>query len=195
MTLHIHKRGMRVLGIAESFVMEHKKSVLGGIVMRSDFIIDGAAFQEITVGGMDATEGILRLFHSLQRDDINAMMLNGCVISWFNIVDMEEIYDELRIPLVCVTYEESEGLEEHIEHHFSGKARDLRLEAYRKLGNRVTLHLHSETDKRYEILIRFLGMDKREAGSILNKFTLHGRVPEPLRVAKMMARAALRYFS
>ena len=191
MTLHIHKKGMRVLGIAESFVMEYEKSVLAGIVMRSDFIIDGVAFSKITVGGMDATEGILHLFHSLQRDDINAMMLNGCVISWFNIVNLEELYGELQIPLVCVTYEESEGLEGHIEHHFRDTERDLRLEAYRRLGNRTKLTLNNK----YEVLIRFLGMDTTEVKAILNRFTLHGRVPEPLRIAKMMARAALRYFS
>ncbi|MCW7069290.1 MAG: DUF99 family protein [Methanophagales archaeon] len=180
---------MRVLGIAESFVMEYEKSVLAGIVMRSDFIIDGVAFSEITVGGMDATEGILQLFRSLQRGDINAMMLNGCVISWFNIVNLEELYEKLQIPLVCVTYEESEGLEGHIEHHFKDRERDLRLEAYRRLGNRTKFTLSNK----YEVLIRFLGMDTAEVKAILNKFTLHGRVPEPLRIAKMTARATLRY--
>ncbi len=189
MTLHIHKKGMRVLGIAESFVMDYEKSVLAGIVMRSDFIIDGVAFSEITVGGMDATEGILQLFRSLQRGDINAMMLNGCVISWFNIVNLEELYEKLQIPLVCVTYEESEGLEGHIEHHFKDRERDSRLEAYRRLGNRTKLTLSNK----YEVLIRFLGMDTAEVKAILNKFTLHGRVPEPLRIAKMAARATLRY--
>jgi len=38
-------------------------------------------------------------------------------------------------------------------------------------------------------------MDNTEAKAILNRFTLHGRVPEPLRVAKMTARAALRCLS
>ena len=111
MTLHINKKGIRVLGIAESFKRDYDKSVLAGVVMRSDWIIDGVAFDEITVGGMDATEGVLRVFDSMQRDDINVMMLNGCVISWFNIIDIKAVYDRLRIPVICVTYEESEGLE------------------------------------------------------------------------------------
>ena len=95
MVLHVNKKGIRVLGIAESFRRDHEKSVLAGVVMRSDFIIDGFAFTRITVGGMDATEGIFRIFESLQRDDINLMMLNGCVISWFNIINIEEIYERL----------------------------------------------------------------------------------------------------
>lgn len=188
MTLHINKKGIRVLGIAESFKRDYDKSVLAGVVMRSDWIIDGVAFDEITVGGMDATEGVLRVFDSMQRDDINVMMLNGCVISWFNIIDIKAVYDRLRIPVICVTYEESEGLEEHIAKHFDATERDYRIEAYKRLGNRVAVKLHTN----YEVLIRFLGLEKKEAAAVLKKFTTHGRVHEPLRVAKIAARAALR---
>jgi len=188
MALHINKKGIRVLGISESFKRDYDKSVLAGVVMRSDWIIDGVAFDEITVGGMDATEGVLRVFDSLQRDDINVMMLNGCVISWFNIIDIKAVYDRLRIPVICVTYEESEGLEEHIAKHFDATERDYRIEAYKRLGYRVAVKLHTN----YEVLIRFLGLEKKEAAAVLKKFTTHGRVPEPLRVAKIAARAALR---
>ena len=188
MVLHVNKKGIRVLGIAESFRRDYEKSVLAGIVMRSDFIIDGVGLTQITVGGMDATEGIFRLVESLQRDDINVMMLNGCVISWFNIIDIMEVYRRLRIPLICVTYEESEGLEEHIAKHFEATDRDLRIEAYNRLGDRVPVNLHG----RFEDLIRFLGIEKADAGTVLKKFTTHGKVPEPLRVAKIVARALLR---
>ncbi len=188
MSLHVNKKGIRVLGIAESFRREYEKSVLAGVVMRSDFIIDGVAFNRITVGGMDATEGVLRVFDSLQRDDINIMMLNGCVISWFNVIDINGVYERLGIPLICVTYEESEGLEEHIARHFEAVERDSRIEAYKRLGDRVLVRLHND----FNVLIRFLGMEKSEATAVLKKFTSHGRVPEPLRVAKIAARASLR---
>jgi endonuclease V-like protein UPF0215 family len=188
MVLHVSKKGIRVLGVAESFKRGEEKSVLAGVVMRSDHIIDGVTFDRITVGGMDATDGILRLFKSLQRDDVNVLMLNGCVISWFNIVDIRAIYEKLRIPLICVTYEESDGLEEHITRHFAASECDLRIPAYRMLGNRVPVKLHDN----FEVLIRFLGMQKAEAGALLKKFTLHGKLPEPLRVAKIAARAIIR---
>jgi len=188
MVVHVNKKGIRVLGIAESFRRDLEKSVLAGIVMRSDFIIDGVGFNRITVGGMDATEGIMHLVESLRRDDINLMMLNGCVISWFNIVDIQEVYERLQIPLICVTYEESEGLEEHIAKHFEANERDVRIEAYKKLGDRVPVKLYDQ----FEVLIRFLGIEKTDAEMVLKKFTAHGRVPEPLRVARIVARALLR---
>ena len=188
MALHVNKKGIRALGIAESFRRDHEKSILAGVVMRSDFIIDGFGFTHITVGGMDATEGVLRLFESLQRNDINVMMLNGCVISWFNIIDIEEVYKRLQIPLICVTYEESEGLEEHIARYFEAGERDSRIEAYNRLGGRIQVKLHGQ----FEDLIRFLGIEKAEAAAVIKKFTTQGKVPEPLRVAKLLARALLR---
>ena len=188
MALHVNKKGIRVLGIAESFTREEEKSVLAGIVMRSDFVIDGIAFDRITVGGLDATEGVFRVFDSLRRADINVMMLNGCVISWFNIIDIHAVYERLRIPLICVTYEESEGLEGHIAAHFDAREREARIEAYRRLGIRVPVRLQNT----FEVLIRFLGVERAEAAAVLKKFATHGKVPEPLRVAKIAARAALR---
>jgi endonuclease V-like protein UPF0215 family len=50
MVLHVNKKGIRVLGIAESFKRGEEKSVLAGVVMRSDNIIDGVAFDRIAVG-------------------------------------------------------------------------------------------------------------------------------------------------
>lgn len=206
MVVQINKKGIRVLGIAESFRRGCEKSVLAGIVMRSDSVIDGIGFTQITVGGMDATAGILRLFRSLHRADINVLMLNGCVISWFNIIDLNEVYNELNIPLICVTYEEagsasgsgsesgsisgakSPTLETHIARHFDRRERDLRIDMYKQLGDRIPLKLNGD----FEILIRFLGMEKVEANALLRKFTIQGKVPEPLRVAKIAARALLR---
>ncbi|RLG37480.1 DUF99 domain-containing protein [Methanosarcinales archaeon] len=185
--MNLNKKGIRVLGIAESFVRENPKSILAGIVMRSDMIIDGFALTRISVGGMDATEGVIRIFNSLDRSDINVIMLNGCVISWFNIIDLSRVYEDLGVPLVCVTYESSGGLEEHISRHFSGYDRDVRLDAYRRLGERVPVRV-----SRHEVLIRFLGMEKSEAARLLRKFTIHGKTPEPLRVARLVARAVLR---
>lgn len=200
MVLQINKKGIRVLGIAESFRRGSEKSVLAGIVMRSDSVIDGIGFTQITVGGMDATAGILRLFRSLHRADINVLMLNGCAISWFNIIDLNEVYNELDIPLICITYEESGSgsgygseaksatLDAHIARHFDARERDSRIDAYKRLGDRIPLKLNGD----FEILIRFLGMKKVEADALVRKFTIQGKVPDPLRVAKIAARALLR---
>ncbi|MHA1209361.1 MAG: endonuclease dU, partial [Candidatus Freyarchaeota archaeon] len=125
------KSGVRVLGVAESFVKGvSRKSVLAGVV--GDLQIDGFSFATVTVGGMDATDGVIRVYRGLGRSDIRFVFLNGCVISWFNIVDLDRVYGELGVPLVCVTYEESEGLEKYLREYFEDWRE--RLELYNRLG-------------------------------------------------------------
>ena len=69
MPLHVHKKGIRAMGVAESFVKGvGKKSIISGVVMRSDMIVDGFTFSNVTVGGMDATQKIVELYESLKRE-------------------------------------------------------------------------------------------------------------------------------
>jgi len=183
--LYIHKKAFRTLGISESFIKGLSgESILAGVVLRSDGIIDGFTFSKATVGGMDATEKIIGMYRALERNDINLLMLNGCVISWYNVIDLERVYSEIMLPLICVTYEESEGLEKYFLELFPedcGK----RIEIYRKNGPRTIIKLRTG----HEVYVRFYGMSLEEAKGILNKFTLHGAVPEPLRIARLLARA------
>ncbi|RLF58351.1 MAG: DUF99 domain-containing protein [Thermoplasmata archaeon] len=180
--LHLDKRGIRVLGIAESFTKGRKKAALAGVVMRGDLQIDGFAFSKITLGGIDATRGVIEIFQKLNRSDINAIILNGCIISLFNIIDLEKVHDITELPLLCVTYEESPGIEKYLRDLDNS---EFRLRLYQKLGKREEIWLH--TGKK--VFVRYLGMKKKEASALLNKFTLQGSIPEPLRVARLLARA------
>lgn len=190
MRLHIHKKAFRTLGISESFVKGlSRRSVLAGVVARSDGIIDGFVFSRATVGGMDATDKIIEMYKALNRFDINVLMLNGCVISWYNVIDLERIYRELSLPLICVTYEESEGLEKYFLELFPSDCTK-RIEIYRRNGPRTPIILRTG----HKVYIRFFGMSLEEAKGILNKLTLHGAIPEPLRIARLLARAIIKSF-
>ncbi|MEM1586245.1 MAG: DUF99 family protein [Candidatus Bathyarchaeia archaeon] len=188
MRLHIHKRAFRALGVSESFIKGlSEKSILAGVVLRSDRIIDGFTFSRATVGGMDATDSIINMYRALGRDDINILMLNGCVISWYNVVDLQRVHEETGLPLICVTYEESPGLEKYFMELFP-EDYEKRVEIYRKNGLRTQVRLHTG----FDVYIRFYGMKLEEAKGILDKFTLHGAVPEPLRIARLLARGIMR---
>ncbi|MDI6718816.1 MAG: DUF99 family protein [Methanomicrobiales archaeon] len=184
--MHIAKRGLRALGIAESF-SGRERSILGGVVMRKDLRVDGMACTHVTVGGMDATDAVLRLIADLRRRDINLLLISGCVIAWYNIIDPEEIARRTSLPVIIVTYEESEGLEGDICRHFPGDAG--RLSAYRRLGPRTPVPLHTG----HTVYLRVSGISAADAARLCNDFTLEGKTPEPVRLAQLLARAVLRY--
>jgi len=186
MRVHADKKAIRVLGISESFVKGvSKRSVLVGVVMRGDMLVDGFAFVTATVGGMDATEAILNLHRQLDREDVNLLMLNGCVISWFNVVNLPLIHQELGLPLICVTYEESDGLEKYFRAHFDDWME--RVAIHEKNGARELVKLHTG----HHLYSRYFGMGKITSKRVLNKFTLQGAVPEPIRVSRLLANSML----
>jgi uncharacterized protein len=185
MALHLNKPALRILGIAESFKRSDTSSRLAGVVMRSDLRIDGIAFSRIKVGGEDANDGVFKIFSELDREDINVILINGAIISWFNIIDLQAIFERLHIPVLCLTYEESPGLEKFIEEYFPNN--EEKMQRYCRLGKREPIDLKTS----YRVYTRAFGISLAEARILLNKLTLDGRVPEPLRVARLLARASL----
>jgi uncharacterized protein len=181
--VHSEKKGIRVLGIAESFKKSGKKSTLAGVVMRRDLIIDGMAFGSATIEGNDATDNIISIHRSLARDDINCILLDGLVISMYNIIDGEQVAAETGLPVIAITFEDSKGLEGSIKRHFDDW--QYKLEQYQRLGRREKITL--KTGK--NLFIRYWGLSQKKAVAILNSFTLQGSVPEPIRVAKLVARS------
>ncbi|RLE89157.1 MAG: DUF99 domain-containing protein [Thermoprotei archaeon] len=185
MTL-ISKRAIRCLGIAESFVRDSKISILAGIVMRGDLIVDGVTFTKITLGGLDATDGVAKIFKNLGRNDINIIMIGGAIIALYNIIDIEELYRHLTIPIICITYKESKGIERNLKRLPNA---DKRIEIYRRLGARKKITLKTG----YSVFARWCGLSEKEVKVLLNKFTRFGRVPEPIRVARLCARSVLKF--
>jgi len=181
--MHLPKKGLRVLGIAESY-SGRSQSTLAGIVMRKDLVIDGQVFARVTVGGMDANG--MQSFPWSGRSNAGISgrsCFSGCVIAFFNIIDTEKVCAETGLPVICVTYENSKGLEGDIRHHFPDE--DERLAAYLRLGERTSFELPGGT-----IYLRSWGIGTEDAGRLVSAFTSEGKVPEPVRVARICARAA-----
>ncbi len=154
--------------------------------MRADRIIDGFGINTTTVGGLDATESVISLYKNLKRKDVNVIFLNGCIISWFNVIDLKKVYEKVGLPLICVTYEESEGLEKYFKEYF--KDWEERYDIYLRNGKREKTEI--KTGK--TVFTRSLGLEKDEVKIILNKFTLDGAIPEPLRIARLLANSILK---
>ena len=183
------KPGIRVLGISESFTKEVKQSIVAGVVMRGDYRIDGFGFCRPTLGGTDATELLLDLFHRLGRQDIRAWMLGGNIISWFNIVDISRIYDETKLPVVCITYNPSEGIEKYLREYFPDEWHD-RLEKINQPGERTEVVLTTG----HSAYLTTAGLSVIRAKQLVDLFTIDGRVPEPIRIARMLAAGIFRDF-
>jgi endonuclease V-like protein UPF0215 family len=198
------KPGTRALGVAESTVDD--RCLFCGAVVRADRAVDGVGFASATVGGLDATDAVLRLLDRLNRDDIRYLLVSGVAPAWFNLLNLDRIAAAADRPVLSISYEASPGLAPAIEREFEGDGREKRLAAYERLPPRRRLCVNDET-----VFVRSVGLgdggDVDERGSdshgdgptptasveeerVIRAYTPTGGRPEPVRVARLAARGA-----
>lgn len=182
------KSGVRAVGIAESYDESASHSTLAGAVVRADGVLEDLGYATCTVGGIDATDGVIDLLEDHLRPDVRTVLLGAVAPAWYNVLDLARIESAADRPVLAVTFEASPGLESALREAFSGEALESRLERYRSLPERHAVDVGEET-----VYIRHLGCDHEEAVELVRGFTLEGGRPEPIRVAGVAARAGHRH--
>jgi uncharacterized protein len=178
---HNNKKGIRVLAIAESFKKQDKKSILAGVVMRRDFIVDGFIYGYVTVGGNDSTDIVLSMVKQLGRNDINCILLGGLIISLFNIINGKFINEMTGLPVIGISYKKSMGLKDSIY----GNDEEQKIHDYLRLDERKPLTLWTGKT----VFVRHWGINFSDTSKLINSLVLQGSKPEPLRIAALAARA------
>ena len=176
------KPGVRALGVAESY--RDRRSTLAGAVTRASRVADGFAYQTCTVGGLDATDSIIELFSRLDREDVRYVFVAGIALAWYNVVDLRRVAAEVDRPVISVTFEESPGLVEALAAEFEGEELAERKQVFERQPSRERLVVNDQT-----VFVRSVDIDRSEARDAVRAFTPEGGRPEPLRVARLAARA------
>ena len=185
MRIHYSKKGFRVLAIAESFERYDKKSILAGIVMRRDLVVDGIIYTDTIVGGNDSTDKLLSMVDRLGRNDINCVLLGGLIISLFNIINGKNINEITGLPVIAISSKSSLGLKNSVY----GINKKQKIKDYLRLEERKPLKLWTGKT----IFVRHWGLSFSDTSNLLNSLVIQGGKPEPLRLAGLAARAYRNY--
>ncbi len=177
--MHI-KPQIRILGIDDSALINEKVMIIGAF-FRGGGQLDGVLKSEITKDGMDATKAITGMVrNSKYYSQIRVIMLDGVTYAGFNPVDIKKIFEETNIPVIvfmrsCPDFEKIRLALEHLP------------------GKEVRWEIISRAGKIYKIAqenpvyIQLCGIDKESAVEIVRMASTHGNIPEPLRVAHLIA--------
>ena len=172
----------RAIGVAESY--EADASTLAATVVRRDRVVDDFGFERCTVGGTDASDAAARLVTGLGRPDARVLILSGIAPAWFNLFDLHDIHERVDRPVLSVSSESSPGLGDALRREFDGDALAERIDIYERQPPRREFTVDGE-----RLWVRAVGADDEEAARIVRAFTPEGGRPEPLRVARLAARA------
>lgn len=179
------KSGTRTLGVA---VSGGQTATVAGAVVRVDRVVDGFAYATCGVGGRDATAAVESLLAELAREDIQYLLTAGVAPAWFNLLDLPRLAETFDGPVVAVSFEQSPGLEPALREQFDGEALADRLAVHERQPPRERVAVGDET-----VWVQAAGCNVTTARELVQATTPDGSGrPEPLRVARLAARARRR---
>jgi endonuclease V-like protein UPF0215 family len=151
-----------------------------GVSMEGADLVEGVAVTSFPVDGAGATEFLARFVLGLRaRAGLHAVVLGGITIAGLGIVDLSALAAALRRPVLAVGRRSSERSE---------LARALRAAGY---PDRLDLVRRAPPSFRVDdgLWVSAAGAEPEAAARLVRATLRKARVPEPLRLAHLLARA------
>lgn len=177
------KPEIRVIGWDDcAFSFRQKKVLVVGVVFRGGSFLDGMLSVHIEKDGNDATGKISQaILNSRHYDQLSYIMLNGVTVAGFNVINIKELSKKTKLPVIAIQRKEP-------------NMKDF-LEAMRKMSNYKQKLEAIKADGKFfcftfggkEILYQKSGLDTTECAELLRITCVRSNVPEPLRVAHLIA--------
>jgi len=141
----------------------------------------------VEVDGLDATERVKEAIIELGMRE-GVVIAGSLPIAGFNMIDGREILRETGLPTIFVLKERPDilGVRGALMRHFADWER--RLEIVEGAGPISEIPLREGG----RIFIEAVGIDPAEAQRLVDGLTIFGKLPEPLRLARMVARGLSR---
>jgi uncharacterized protein len=180
----IIKQEIRVLGIDDGkFKPRTKGEVLVvGVVFRGGVSIDGVMHTTVALDGLDATQKLAAMINgSPHKRQLRIVMLNGVTLAGFNLVDLPRLHADTGLPVIALTQvkPDLDGIHSALGHLPDSEAR------WRIIQNAG--EIHEVTNRGSKLYMGLAGIGLSEALVVLDLTTVRGSLPEPLRVAHLIA--------
>jgi endonuclease V-like protein UPF0215 family len=178
------KPEIRVLGIDDGkHVFRSKtKAPLVGIVFRGGLWLDGVMSTRISVDGFDATEQVTKMIlASPHYKQLRVVMLSGVTFAGFNIIDIVALNQATKLPVIAVTRDKPNIQKMHDALNNLERSEE-RFNTLLRAGE-----ILSVTRGKNKIFMQTAGILSEDAQKIVALTSTRSNIPEPLRVAHLVA--------
>ena len=180
------KPEIRVLGIDDGVFTPHSDEVVDvvGVVFRGGQWLDGFMHTTARVDGMDATEKLTHMItESPHYRQLRVIMINGVTLAGFNVVDIVELHEKTKLPVIAVTRDKPDlnDIREALQHLPEA---DNRWKVIQKAGKVVKARTREGEEPIY---VHAVGLSNETVKRILKNTSTRSNIPEPLRVAHIIA--------
>ena len=184
------KPEIRILGFDDSpFKRTDKKVAVIGVIYRGGSFLDVVLKTEVAVDGLDATENLIKLLNkSRHKPQLKVLMFDGIAFGGFNIIDIKKLYKKTDLPIIVINrkHPDLDSVKKALENNFKDSKK--RWTMILNAGKIKVCNLKNGKKVYYQAV----GMEDNEAEEIIQLSSTHSDIPEPLRVAHLIAGAIVK---
>lgn len=147
--------------------------------------VEAVRVGRVRVDGRDATSELIRLVEATGGlEGLHAVLLDGAVVGGFNVLDLDRLHRRLRVPIVAVTrtYPEFPAIHAALGKWFPRDA----TRRWRPLRRHRLLPMLPPGPP---LFLTAVGCRRSDAARLVRRTVVRGHVPEPLRLAHLVASA------
>jgi endonuclease V-like protein UPF0215 family len=175
-----------VIGFDDApFAREHRGNVrlIGAVCSRTR--LDGVVSTEVRRDGANATRRIIEVIRSSGfRRHLQAILLQGIAVAGFNVIDVQALYDDLGLPVlvICRKQPDMAAIRRAL---FQGGSRMSGVPGAKRKW--ALIERAGEPVATSGLYVQRAGLSLDEAERLIAATRLHGLVPEPIRLAHLIA--------
>ncbi len=174
------KDEIRVLGIDDGYFLKHTKGkvLVVGAVISGNKELEGVLSCYITKDGRDATRSLVRMINSSKhRRQLRCIMTNGTTLAGFNVLDIVRLHRKTRLPVLSILRKKPnyEKVDRALDHFRDKKER---LSVMEKAG---------EINRYRQLWFQTAGISLSKAKELIDKTLRKSNIPEPVRIAHIIA--------
>jgi endonuclease V-like protein UPF0215 family len=179
-TLTVGSPITNVVGFDDAPFAHHHRGrvrIVGAVCARTR--LDGVVSGFVSRDGANSTSRIIQLIRDSQFVRyVRAVLLQGIALAGFNVVDVVRLHETLEVPVLVVVRRPPRLtlVKSALFGHTPGAARKWKL-----------IEQAGEVERVGPICVQRVGIDRDAAVALLRATTLHGNIPEPLRLAHLIA--------
>jgi endonuclease V-like protein UPF0215 family len=180
------KSEIRVVGIDDGRFVPRTKgtAIVVGVVYRGGCWFEGVMHTKITIDGLDATANLAAMIKdSPYYGELRVVVLDGITFAGFNVVDVNKLSATVGLPVISVVRDKPD-----LDEIKSALKKLSEFEQrWQSMQNAGRLFVVEVRDGENPVYLQTSGILIEDAKKILRITSTRSNIPEPLRVAHLIA--------
>ena len=185
MKKHI-KKELRILGVDDGPFnkFRNKECLVIATVFRGGSFMDGLLSMKVKVDGSNSTNQLIKIVRKTKHlGQLQCIMTDGIALAGFNVLDIQQINKKTKLPVIVVIRRKPnlKKIEKALK-NANKKTYKKKLGLMKKAGK-----IYKTKIKNKNLYFQIVGIKEKQAKEIIKISATHAVIPEPLRIAHLIA--------